>query len=246
VLGILGTADTLTVRSWFDSTSAGFYQVERVQFMDGTEWDVNEIIRQQSHPTEGDDFLGGSPGDDLMDALGGNDIVLGMGGNDTLMGNSNSDKLYGGDGNDVLDGGTGNDLVYGEAGNDALKGGEDADTLYGGAGDDTLDGGAGNDFLSGEAGNDTYLFSRGSGQDIVFDQDKTPGNLDTILLNFDVPPSDVSIKRTNDDLVLSINDTSDTLTVKDWFKDESTAWQVEQIRFAEEWRQVYFLCLDLS
>ena len=82
-------------------------------------------------------------------------------------------------------------------------------------------------------GNDTYLFGRGSGQDTIIDYDKTAGNLDTILLNNDVLPTDVAISRDGDNLLLSINDTADTLTVNNWFKDESGTWQVEQIQFAD-------------
>ena len=154
-----------------------------------------------------------------------------------------NDTLYGRGGDDTLEGGAGSDVLYGETGNDTLRGGEGSDTLIGGTGDDTLDGGPGNDILyggdyadqfrQGSNGNDAYLFDRGSGQDTVVDYDTTPGNLDTILLGSDLSPSDVNLKRTGDDLVLSINDTDDSMTVQNWFKDESIAWQVEQIEFGD-------------
>ena len=72
-------------------------------------------------------------------------------------------------------------------------------------------------FQDGANGNDTYLFGRGSGQDIIYDYDKTAGNVDTILLNSDISPADVTFHKSDYDLVLSINDTSDTLTVSNWF-----------------------------
>jgi Ca2+-binding RTX toxin-like protein len=68
---------------------------------------------------------------------------------------------------------------------------------------------------------------------VIIDRDATPGNLDTILLNSDVTTTDITLIRSNDDLILSIIGTEDTLTVKNWFKGESTEWQVEQIQFAD-------------
>ena len=107
--------------------------------------------------------------------------------------------------------------------------------MDGGAGNDTLYGGDELDTSRsvGSNGNDTYLFGRGWGQDTIIDYDKTAGNLDTILLNNDVLPADVTIRRSGDNLVLSINDAPDTLTVNNWFKDEVDTWQVEQIQFAD-------------
>ena len=43
----------------------------------------------------------------------------------------------------------------------------------------------------------------------------------------------VTLSRNEDSLVLSINDTSDTLTVFNCFMDDSDANQIEQIRFAD-------------
>ena len=81
-------------------------------------------------------------------------------------------------------------------------GGNGEDILEVVSGADTLDGG--NYSRSGGAlgitgtgptrGNDTYLFRRGSGQDLVLDNDNTAGNLDTIMLE-DINPSDVKISR---------------------------------------------------
>jgi hypothetical protein len=58
----------------------------------------------------------------------------------------------------------------------------------------------GNDELSGGNapfdygyGNDTYIFGRGYGQDTIEDNDSTEGNANTIRLNADVGPDDVTI-----------------------------------------------------
>lgn len=127
----------------------------------------------------------------------------------------------------------GNDVLIGSYAADTIQGLEGDDQLYGRAGDDILDGGAGNDTLYGQTGNDTYLFGRGFGYDIVIDQDNTAGNLDTILLDPDITPNDVDLKRSGDDLILSINDTNDKITVNNWFLNESNEYQVERIQFAD-------------
>jgi Ca2+-binding RTX toxin-like protein len=191
--------------------------------MDGTVWTDSDMLREMFTPTQGSDWIIGGFGDDILSGGAGDDDLRGLAGNDTLHGDEGDDLLFGGPGHDSLDGWTGRDVLDGGAGND---------TLYGEAGNDTLIGGAGNDTLRGGAGNDTYVFGRGSGQDTVVDHD-TANNLDTILLNPDVAPGDVSIHRYGYDLVLSIKSSPDRLTVSFWFQDGSTAEQVEQITFAD-------------
>jgi len=67
-----------------------------------------------------------------------------------------------------LNGGIGNDVLKGNGGADTINGGLGRDTLNGGGGNDTLIGGAGDDALSGGAGYDVMLFSRGFGEDLVW------------------------------------------------------------------------------
>ena len=115
------------------------------------------------------------------------------------------------------------DVLCGESGNDVLEGGAGNDTLYGGY----------SRFENKANGNDTYLFGRGSGQDTVIDRDASAGNADTILMGTGVLPEDVIVRRNGEDLVLSIEGESDTLTVGNWFYDEAGQWQVERIQFAD-------------
>jgi Ca2+-binding RTX toxin-like protein len=69
----------------------------------------------------------------------------------------------------VIHSGEGNDTVTSGGFNDTLDGGAGDDTLKAGAGSDTLVGGIGSDILRGELGNDVYVFNRGDGPDLVFD-----------------------------------------------------------------------------
>jgi Ca2+-binding RTX toxin-like protein len=112
-----------------------------------------------------------------------------------------------------------------------LTGTSNSDILYGGAGPDSFDGAGGNDRLRGFGGNDTYIFGVGAGQDLVMDFDQTPSNIDTIQMMAGVAPSSLTVTRADADLVLSINGTTDQLTVQSFFTNPD--YQVERLQFAD-------------
>ena len=116
--------------------------------------------------------------------------------------------------------------------------------MVGGSGSDLLDPGAGNDALFGgdtatwsgslqTNGNDTYVFDSGYGHDVILDHDRTAGNIDTIQLADGITTDDLSVYRDGENLVLSLNDGADTLTVEQWFWNDSTEYRVEVIQFAD-------------
>lgn len=155
---------------------------------------------------------------------------------DIYFGDASANNFNAGDGNDLLDGGAGNDALSGAAGNDLLLGRAGDDLLQGDAGTDTLDGGAGNDLLIGGDGADSYLFGTGSGADRIanFDGDAVGTNADSILLGAGITASTVALSRLNDDLVLQLIGSDDTLTVLGYFgADGATYNAVEFIRFAD-------------
>ena len=129
--------------------------------------------------------------------------------------------INGWNGNDVIYGTSRNERLTNDSGDAVLVAGGGNDTIWAGPGADILDGGEGNDTLMGETGNDTYIFRRGSGQDTIIDADSTAGNIDTIWLGSNLTPEDVTLKRSGNNLVLKINDTTDTLTVQDYFGNNS-------------------------
>ena len=191
---------------------------------------------------EGDDNLQGDSGDDFLDGGPGNDSLTDTDGNNTLLGGDGDDWLLTGGGDNITDGGNGNDslmVIYG--GHNVLEGGAGDDTLTGGSGTDTLDGGAGNDtiyagsgnntlsgkqgddVLYGGTGDDIYLFGRGDGHDTIngaFRASDHPG-----ILHFapDVAGGDIIASRgsyaqgSGYDLILTIKDTGDRVTLKDWY-----------------------------
>ncbi|MCC8471801.1 calcium-binding protein, partial [Xanthomonas phaseoli] len=126
------------------------------------------------------------------------------------------------------------DYVYGSAESDILQGGTVPVYMYGYGGDDVLEGGAGNDVLDAGYGNDVYRFGRGSGSDIVTNNDWSTGKRDAIVMGDGISVDDVAAVRDGDTLVLSIKGTSDSVRVNSYFYADATyGYQVEEVRFAD-------------
>ena len=99
---------------------------------------------------------------------------------------------------------------------------------------DTLEGKKGNDTLYGHLGDDTYVFSRGDGQDVIYDYGRKgddysyydAGN-DTLRLGEGIGSDDFFVQKfeDSDDIVIylfeegkTFEELSDKVTIKDWFK----------------------------
>ena len=114
--------------------------------------------------------------------------------------------------------------------NSRLSGSETDDQLYGYSGDDILDGGAGNDHLYGGYGNDTYIFGRGYGQDVINEQGTNSSN-DRILFDNSISINDLTISRDNNDIVISVKDSNDSLRLLNQYSD--SWYKVELLEFAD-------------
>jgi VCBS repeat-containing protein len=217
---VLDSGESLTVSNYFKDGAAE-WQVERIQFADGTTWDVDEIR---------DRVLAGSAGNDLIFGFDGrDDAIQGLGGNDVVYARSGNDVVDGGAGNDTLRGEAGNDTLLGGSGNDLLEGGIGADVLDGGAGDDTLVGGEQwvNPFMF-SAGDDTYRFGFGDGHDTVIENDD---GVDRVSFKSGVTADSVAVRYKGDDLMLTLT-SGDSLTLRNWLSyDESL--RVEYVNFAD-------------
>ncbi|MEQ1933077.1 MAG: hypothetical protein ABL962_04260, partial [Fimbriimonadaceae bacterium] len=127
---------------------------------------------------DGNDTVYGGDGHDYVSGGSGNDELVGQAGDDVLIGGDGSDTASGWEGDDYLDGGDGNDSLNGAAGRDRIIGGSGNDTVSAGTGDDIIEGGAGDDYLHGNAGDDAYIYNRGDGADLIYDDgsdnDSTP------------------------------------------------------------------------
>jgi Ca2+-binding RTX toxin-like protein len=194
----------------------------------------------------------------------GDHVFVGYDSADSIGGSANSDWIMSGAANDTVTGGDGDDTMFGGSGNDTLAGDGGNDLLSGGAGNDTLAGGSGNDSLTGGAGSDTYRFGMGGGHDVVSeamfaltDADTDSGigpiyaigdgdyplspDSDQIVFDAGVDVADVRATRMDDDLVLTIQSSGDSLTVADFFANgvstiervsfaSGTSWSASQIR----------------
>tara|TARA_R110002049_G_scaffold24515_1_gene86844 strand:- start:191 stop:8251 length:8061 start_codon:yes stop_codon:yes gene_type:complete len=222
-LTLKSSGDVINIQSFFYGSR---YELSSVEFSDGTVWDTDQIKSFALNPSEGNDYLTGTPGNDSIDALGGNDTIEGGDGNDTLFGNNGDDSLYG------------------DGGSDILLGGDGSDFLSGGDGDDTLSGGRGfNDELSGDAGDDTYLFEIGDGNTIISNFDAGTGRHDVLHLEM-IDPSDVAVSLFpviyGPDLLLTIQSSGEVITLKNFFRgsryelntvefDNGTIWDVAKL-----------------
>jgi Ca2+-binding RTX toxin-like protein len=181
--------------------------------------------------------LGGTRnGTALSDELFGdasNNIIQAGDGNDIVDGGDGNDQLVGGNGDDVLVGGAGDDILQADAGNDVLTGGTGNDSLYGGDGNDLLNGGAGDDVLMGGAGSDTYVWGRNSGNDVISDSGADV-NTDTDVLDLStLNPADVWLRRSGNDLNLTIKDSGELLVVHGQFQTYNADNTIEQFKFAD-------------
>lgn len=204
----------------------------------------------------GNDILNGNDGDDTLDGGLGIDQLYGGGGNDTyIVDNSNDvitelanngvDTVFttvnytlsnnvenitlsgtdnisatGNDSDNVITGNSGNNTLTGNAGNDTINGEGGNDTIAGGTGDDTLT----------ASGGTTYLFNVGDGSDTVY-HTKVTGTESQILFGENITSSNINIQQVNSDLEVSLNNTGDKITVKNYFVSDAN--KLDKLVFAD-------------
>ncbi|MDU8925724.1 calcium-binding protein, partial [Pasteurellaceae bacterium LIM206] len=150
-----------------------------------------------------------------------------------LFGTDGDDKFIDWGGKVTIDAGAGDDTIRTGDSDDTLIGGSGNDDLSGGYGDDTLIGGTGNDKLDGGFGADTYIFSKGHGQDIVYedsDSDHRKHDIDTLIFK-DVNYSEVKFRQMGNDLVLYGYHDNDSVTIKNFYKHID--YQFDRLEFAD-------------
>lgn len=209
VIGIKGTDDHLEIESGFywwtpsgdDVDLSVWWEqyppeqfIQRIEFADGTTWNEVDILNKLFATP----LMGTNTTDDES-------LRQWYGYSSPIVGQSRNDYIVGGYGNDTLIGGGGDD------------------TLRGLLGDDILEGGEGNDVLIGGPGNDAFIFNLGDGQDQINYQDdmfwgynENSDTSDTIRFGAGITTNDINIIRNGMDLVLSIKETSDQITIRDW------------------------------
>ncbi len=131
VLRIADSPAEIRLFWWFVEGFGYEYQVQRVEFSDGSAWTVDMLKEMVTRGTDGPDSIMGFGSDDVLRGQGGDDTIAGAAGNDRLEGGAGRDALYGENGDDTLVGGPGDDR---------LEAGLDSDTyVFGrGSGHDTI------------------------------------------------------------------------------------------------------------
>lgn len=101
-------------------------------------------------------------------------------------------------------------------------------------GNDSLYGGAGNDRLEGRSGGDTYTFGVGDGQDVIYDYLNNVSLSDPDSIEFTgLAYSDVTFSKSGNNLVVSVNGTSDTITVEKHFFGTLQSYRIENFEFTD-------------
>lgn len=149
--------------------------------------------------------------------------IIDFAGEQVLRGTANGESLSVGDLYTLIDGDAGNDTLKGNAGNDTLYGGTGNDTLEGNAGNDLLYGDAGNDTLEGGEGDDVYIFSKGDGEDRIFDAN---GLADEVRLGHE--SIDVVFERVNSSLRVRMPRSLDAITIDSWYNGD--AYKIETFK----------------
>jgi len=233
-----GIEDSIRFVNW-----AGFKtsSLKEIVFFDGTVWRSEEItrkLRTKVGSDYSDSLYGSSSLDDFLFGKGGDDYLYDYGGNNEMYGEDGNDTLYAAGGINYLSGGGGNDKLTASNGSDTLEGGDGDDFLHSGAGNDILDGGAGNDQLEGGRGIDTYIFFKGAGQDSIVEVGESGGvnsSLNVVALK-ELLPGNVRLSRDDNDLLIALLATTDSLRITSFFGKDETAGKNEvefELRFAD-------------
>ncbi|MDK4539837.1 calcium-binding protein, partial [Kingella kingae] len=158
-------------------------------------------------------------------------------GNDTLDGGEGVDQLSGGKGDDIYIVDNTSDTVT-EAANEGkdtvissvnytLSANVENLTLVGKANlsgtgndlDNVITGNRGNNTLIGGKGNDTYVFSKAGGHDTIITRGGGNDTLRFAGINMDAVLNKTGgVKQNGNDLVLSVSNSRDSVTIKDWFQ----------------------------
>ena len=114
-----------------------------------------------------------------------------------------------------------------KSGTDTVTGTNEDNFIISVSGNDTVNSKKGDDAVLNYEGNTTYIFNKGDGNDVIMDYQ---GN-DKIKLGSGISVNDVTYLRNNKDLIISINNMTDTITVLNWFVSDSN--KIESIEYAD-------------
>ena len=249
-------ADHVRLTDWFTPNGA---TMETIRVFGVPDIDA-QAINLWLGGDKNDNIIQGSSGRDWITSGAGQDEIRAGAGNDIISAGADDDFIEAGAGADMITGGSGIDtLSYetsssgveinlatgrgsaGDADGDVVEyvenlvGSSNADVLIGDEFDNKLAGGLGSDRLVGGQGDDTYIYNRGDGN-LEIDDDGGSGSLaggglDGLRFGTGINPGDLDFQRIDFDLWVSIEGTSDSIVMKDWFLDTSN--RIEMLEFVD-------------
>ncbi|MDU2063380.1 MAG: calcium-binding protein [Sporomusaceae bacterium] len=107
------------------------------------------------------------------------------------------------------------EVIGASSGNSILRGSSSDDIMIAGSGGSQMWGAAGSDTMTGGSGQDTYWWGRTDGQDVI--TGRSDNSQDALML-YNTPLSSIHSQLSGNDLVISLDGSSDTLTLQDWAK----------------------------
>ena len=198
--------------------------------------------------SQGDDRIVGGTGNDTLRGEAGDDTFVVEGsdqGYDRFIGGEGVDTVAGGAGDDRIamtalslsdsierfDGGAGENVIAGSSSNNALdfsgtelinidriEAGSGHDRVTGSQGSDRIVGGTGNDLLAGGGGDDVFEFFDGFGRDRVLLSSNDVGQ-ETLFFN-DLAASDLWFSRQDNNLLIQVEGSINSVTVDGWFETD--------------------------
>lgn len=122
-----------------------------------------------------------------------------------------------------------------------VVGSDAADVLQGTNVTDRIRGGRGDDFLAGGSGSDSYFHGMGDGTDVIVEAQGAEG-VDQLRFAAGVDPSSIAVARAADDLVLTVNESTGSVTLAGWYAGGPG---VELVSFADgtTWDAAYLASL---
>jgi len=108
-------------------------------------------------------------------------------------------------------------FVDGTSANDIVTGDGRVHIINTAQGDDRIEAGSGQETLIGGQGSDTYVFSAGFGKDVIDNAGSLSADVDRIVLDSSIAPSDVQFHASGTDLMLQVGAGSDVLRIKGFY-----------------------------
>lgn len=101
-------------------------------------------------------------------------------------------------------------------GSDVIQGTSDTNFIISSSGNDTITAGKGDDAIVNYEGDTTYRFNLGDGHDVIMDY----AGFNRIIFGESIEVEDVEFYRNKNDLIMSIKNMSDSITILNWFSEK--------------------------